>query len=244
MLAEGMPARDDRAGLLAGRLPGARAAAERRAEHEADAPDPQRPRRRRGRGRRWVEHPADARHRPHARRVRAPRQARGRGLLRVRRRQAHAAVAGPARGFPPVDDPCAITLEDLQERMLFIEAIETRQVPRRGRDRVRRRREHRLDHGHRLPGLVAAASCSTSTATTAARRASSPARASSRRPTASASRRPSRLSPRPMRARPTRTRRRRSPPCSAFVAAAPEGGGHAGSTYGCVVDSVKVSVLL
>ena len=44
--------------------------------------------------------PRRGRHRPHARRVRAPRQARGRGLLRVRRRQAHAAVAGPARGVP------------------------------------------------------------------------------------------------------------------------------------------------
>ena len=38
--------------------------------------------------------------RPHARRVRPPRPARGRRLLRVRGRQAHAAVAGPARGVP------------------------------------------------------------------------------------------------------------------------------------------------
>ena len=37
---------------------------------------------------------------------------------------------------------------------MFIEAHRDGQVPRRGRDRVGRRREHRLDHGHRLPGLV------------------------------------------------------------------------------------------
>ena len=42
MLLEGVPGADDRAGLLAGRLPRPGAAALRRAQHEADAQDPQR----------------------------------------------------------------------------------------------------------------------------------------------------------------------------------------------------------
>ena len=97
----GHPGAVDRAGLLAGRLPRPGAAALRRAQHEADAADPPRgPCGARGRGRRVERARRRAGHRPHARRVRAARQARGRGLLRVRRRQADAAVAGPARGLP------------------------------------------------------------------------------------------------------------------------------------------------
>ena len=57
--------------------------------------------------------PSEAVDRPHARRVRPPRQARGRRLLRVRGRQAHRPVAGPARGVPagrrPVDAPVRAT---------------------------------------------------------------------------------------------------------------------------------------
>ena len=53
MLGEGVPPAVDRAGLIPGRLPGPAAAALRRAEHEADAADPQRLQGRdRGRGRR------------------------------------------------------------------------------------------------------------------------------------------------------------------------------------------------
>ena len=63
--------------------------------------------------------------RPDGRRVRPSRAPRGPGLLRVRGRQAHAAVAGPARAFPVVGDPSAISLKDLEERMMFIESIET-----------------------------------------------------------------------------------------------------------------------
>ena len=74
----------------------------------------------------WSEHAAEGVIDAHARRVPAPRQARGRGLLRVRGRQAHAAVAGPARGVPagrrPVDDLARATSS---ERMMFIEAIES-----------------------------------------------------------------------------------------------------------------------
>ncbi len=49
----------------------------------------------------WDTHAAEAGHRPHARRVRPARPARGQGLLRVRRRgQAHRALARPAHGLP------------------------------------------------------------------------------------------------------------------------------------------------
>ena len=72
----GHPRGVDRAGLVPGRLPGARAAVERRAEPEAHAADPQG---RGRRGRRRLRRPRRRRRdRPHARRVRAPRQARGR----------------------------------------------------------------------------------------------------------------------------------------------------------------------
>ena len=55
--------------------------------------------------------------------------------------------------FPPVDDP----VDDLAQGPRGAHAVHRgdreRQVPRRGRDRDRRRRQHRLDHGHRLPRL-------------------------------------------------------------------------------------------
>ena len=56
----------------------------------------------------WDAPPVRAGHRPHARRVRAARPPGGRGLLRVRGRQAHPACGRPARRLPgqrrPVDD--------------------------------------------------------------------------------------------------------------------------------------------
>ena len=97
----GDPRRDDRAGVEPGRLPGARASAERRAQPEPDAQDPRRDEGRCRRGRRRLARPPRReRHRPDARRVRARRQARRGGLLRVRGGQAHAAVAGSARRVP------------------------------------------------------------------------------------------------------------------------------------------------
>ena len=97
------PGGDDRAGLLAGRLPGAGAAAVRRAEHEAHAEDPQR-RSRRGRHRRRRQRqrldrsPGRGSDRRDGRRAAPARSARRRRLLRVRRRgQAHRPVEGPAR---------------------------------------------------------------------------------------------------------------------------------------------------
>ncbi len=101
MLTEGIPAADDRAGVEPGRLPGARASAERRAQPEPDAQDPRRDEGRCHRCRRRLARPPGRqRHRPDARRVRTRRQAGRCGVLRVRGGQAHAAVAGSARGVP------------------------------------------------------------------------------------------------------------------------------------------------
>ena len=84
----------DRAGVVAGGLPRAGAAALGRAEPEAHAQDP-----RGGRGRRrdggsgWERPPVDRGDRPDARRVRPARQARGQGLLLLRGR-----ASAPASG--------------------------------------------------------------------------------------------------------------------------------------------------
>ena len=60
MLLEGVPGADDRAGLLAGRLPGPGAAAVRRAQPEADAQDPRRGPRPPARSRAaWGGHPSE-----------------------------------------------------------------------------------------------------------------------------------------------------------------------------------------
>ena len=55
--------------------------------------------------------------------------------------------------FPPVEDPSSLSLTDLEERMLVIEALETVKCLDEGRDRDRGRRQHRLDLRDRLPGL-------------------------------------------------------------------------------------------
>ena len=87
---------DDRAGLLAGRLPSAGVAAVRRAEHEAHAEDPQRLTRcDRGRRRDLDRPPCRGRHRPYGQSVRPAGSARGQGVLRVRRRQADRSVGRP-----------------------------------------------------------------------------------------------------------------------------------------------------
>ena len=110
----------------------------------------------------------------------APGKLERRRLLRVRGRQARAACGRAcARRFPPVADPSSISLQRPRGADALRRGAGDRQVPRRGRDRVRRRRQHRLDHRASASRAGPAACCSTSTATTAACRASSPARASS-----------------------------------------------------------------
>ena len=167
MLAEGIDPQTDRAGVLPGRLPGAGAAADGRADAHAAAQDPQGgPGRGRGRGRHLGTAPVRGRDRPAGRRVRPHRQVRRRRVLRLRGRQAGAAVAGPARPSSGATDH-DVDLHELSERMLFVEAIETAEVLRRGRAHLGGRRQHRLDLRHRLPGRGRAAWCSTSRATRA-----------------------------------------------------------------------------
>ena len=58
----------------------------------------------------------------------------GRRLLRLRRTASATGLwPGLTETFPETDDPASISLQDLEERMLFVEAIETVEVPRRGR---------------------------------------------------------------------------------------------------------------
>ncbi len=53
--------------------------------------------------------------------------------------------------FPPVADPASISLEGPRGADAVRRVDRVGQVPRRGRDRNGGRRQHRLDHGHRLP---------------------------------------------------------------------------------------------
>ena len=77
--------------------------------------------------------------------------AQGRRLLRVRRRQAHPAVAGPARDVQVRHLAAAAAGHDRPDAVR--RGAGDPEVPRRGRAHVDRRRQHRLDHGHRLPAV-------------------------------------------------------------------------------------------
>ena len=159
-----------------------------------------------GVGKRLGLAPLRAGDRPDARRVRAARPPGGRGLLRVRGRQAHRPVARPAGRLPGQRRPVADLAEGPRGADAVHRVARDGQVPRRGRDRVRRRRQHRLDHGHRLPRLDRRRAAVHQRIRQAASPASSPAPASSPRGTASASSRPPRWSRRPSAARSTRRR--------------------------------------
>ena len=70
--------------------------------------------------------PVRAGHRRDARRVRPrPASSRARGFYEYEDGKRTGLWTGLREAFPPVDDPSAISLRDLEERMLFIEAIET-----------------------------------------------------------------------------------------------------------------------
>ena len=177
----GRPGAVDRAGVLAGRLPGAGAAAHRRAEPEADAQDPQRGARR-PRGRRAA---AGTRTRPSAvidrmlDEFERPGKLEGAGFYEYADGKRTGLWPGLREAFPPVADPSSISL----------------QRPR-GADAVRRGASRRSSASTRASSSRSptptsarswasaspagpAACCSTSTATRAASPASSPARASS-----------------------------------------------------------------
>ena len=80
-----------------------------------------------------------------------PSRLQGRRLLRVRRRQAHRAVAGAARDVQVRHVAAAAAGHDRPDAVR--RGAGDPEVPRRGRADVDRRRQHRLDHGHRLPAV-------------------------------------------------------------------------------------------
>ena len=138
---------------VAGRLPGAGAAADRRAHPHAAAQDPRRgPGGGRGRRRRLRPAPGRGRDRPAGRASSAAGQQRRRRVLRLRRRQAHAALAGPARALRArrtTTSTCASWPSGC--------CSSRRSRPQRCLDEgvltSVRRREHRLDLRHRLPAV-------------------------------------------------------------------------------------------
>ncbi len=153
--ARGRARADDRAGLVAGGLPRAGAPALRRAQHEAHAQDP---RRLQGGGRgklkRLGRPSLRAGDRPHARRVRPSRAgSRARGFYEYADGKRTGLWRGLREAFPPVDDPSTHRLARPRGADAVRRVARVGQVPRRGRDRVGRRRQHRLDPGHRLPRL-------------------------------------------------------------------------------------------
>ena len=82
----------------------------------------------------------------------AGRAGSGAGLLRLRRvRQARRPVARPAPS--PSAPRRRVPFEDMKERMLFAEALESIRCLEEGVLHVGRRRQHRLHPRHRLPGL-------------------------------------------------------------------------------------------
>ena len=154
MLAEGVPAADDRAGDLAGRLPGPGAPAHGRAEHGAGGQDPQGHQggRSRPRATEWTEHPSFAVVDKMLEEGR-PGKLRGAGFYDYEDGKRAGLWTGLKELFPPSDDPASIDLQRPRGAHALRRGARDGQVPRRGRARDRVRRQHRLDHGHRVPGL-------------------------------------------------------------------------------------------
>ena len=73
----------------------------------------------------WVDHPADAVLDRMIEQYDRPSRLEGRGFYEYVDGKRVGLWKGLTDAFPPVDDPSMINLKDLEERMLFIEAIET-----------------------------------------------------------------------------------------------------------------------
>ncbi|HWF32116.1 MAG TPA: hypothetical protein VG188_06120 [Solirubrobacteraceae bacterium] len=129
----------DRAGLEPSRLPGAGAAAERRAKPQPRAEDPRRDESgRRGRRRRVRGSSRVRSCRQDARRRRGRKLA-GAGYYDYADGKRRGLWKDLKQMFPETGDPASTSLKDLGERMLFAESLETSSSSTR-RDRVRRRR--------------------------------------------------------------------------------------------------------
>ena len=170
MLLEGVPAAVDRAGLQPGRLPGPGAAAQRRAEPQPRAQDPRRDeggdrgRRRRVRGPAVLRRSSTA----CSSSGRGGRLA-GAGYYDYEDGKRAGLWKGLKELFPEIDDPSTLSLQRPRGADAVHRVDRGRQVPRRGRDRVRRGRQHRLDPRASASRAGPAACCSTSTATRARR---------------------------------------------------------------------------
>ena len=159
----------------------------------------------------WDAPPLRAGHRPHARRVPAPGRLEGAGFYEYEDGKRTRLWPGLRDAFPVSGDPSQINLSRPRGADAHHRVPRDDQVPGRGRDRVRGRRQHRLDHGHRLPRLDRRRAPVHQRLRRAAWPASSPAPASWPSATASALSRPPRWSRRPSAARSTQTKRRWSP---------------------------------
>ena len=127
MLTEGVPAPSiEQASSQAG-YPAPVLQLSRRAQPQAHAQDPQGgARRARPTGVRLGRAPVRGGHRPRcSTSTTGPASSRARASTSTRTASARGLWPGLREAFPPVDDPSPISLRDLEERMLFIEAIET-----------------------------------------------------------------------------------------------------------------------
>ena len=153
MLGEGVAPGDDRAGDDAGRVPGRRAAAGGRAQPGAVPEDPQRDPRGAGRRVRSATRPRTIVEKMVE--LGPSRAAQGRRLLRLRRVRQAASGCGPGwreqfpvAGRPGRRRPARAVRADAGHRVGRVGALR-----RGGRADHDGRRQHRLDHGHRLPAV-------------------------------------------------------------------------------------------
>ncbi len=134
-----------------GRLPGRPAADQRRAQPRADAQDPDRQRGRVEGARARTSLPT---RRPRSWRRcsswAAPRGSRAPASTSTPSGKRAGLWSGLAETFPPAEEQ--IPFRDVQGPDALRRGARDRQVLRGGRDHLRGRRQHRLDHGHRLPG--------------------------------------------------------------------------------------------
>ncbi len=101
----------------------------------------------------WDEHPAEQVIERMLDEFDRPGRLEGRGFYEYADGKRTGLWPGLRDAFPPVDDPSKIELRDLQGADDVRRVARVGQVPGGGRDRVGRRRQHRLDPRDRVPGL-------------------------------------------------------------------------------------------
>ena len=150
----------------------------------------------------------------------APASSRGAGFYDYEDGKRTGLWPGLREAFPPVDDPSAISLKDLEERMLFVEALETVKCLDEGVIESVADANIGSIIGHRLPGLDRRRAAVHQRLRRRRRRLRRPRARAGRPSTASASSRRPRWSRRPSAARRTPTR---ATPVAAVVGAGADG---------------------